>query len=155
MLRNLLQIDREGPMSLPFTDTVRRITDSFARQTMMATFGAVLRDISAGRVVLAAPILPGMHQQQGYGHAALTFGLGDSAAGYAALSLMPDGQEVVTVEMKINLVAPATGNLLIATGEVVKAGRRLIVVRAEVECETGGTRRAVAVLQGTMMPVDL
>jgi uncharacterized protein (TIGR00369 family) len=67
---------------------------------------------------------------------------------------MPLPAEVLTVEMKINLVAPAAGDRLIATGRVVKAGRRLTVVTAEVEVETDGTRRTVALLQGTMLPVE-
>ena len=84
----------------------------------------------------------------------LAFMLGDSAAGYAALSLMPEGREVMTVEMKINLLAPAIGDTLEAIGEVVRAGRRLTVVRAEVFALTGDTRKSVALLQGTMIPVD-
>ena len=82
-----------------------------------------------------------------------TFALGDSAAGYAALSLMEPGAEVLTVEMKVNLIAPAAGTRLIAEGEVVKPGRRLFVVRATVRSEAAdGTLRDVALLQGTMIP---
>ena len=94
-----------------------------------------------------------MQQQHGYAHAGLAFALGDSAAGYSALSVMAAEAEVLTTEMKINLVAPAAGARLIATGEVVKPGRRLVVVRARVEAEgDSGARRLVAVLQGTMIP---
>lgn len=136
-----------------------RLRDSFARQTMMATFGASMDSVAPGRVVLSAPILPGSRQQHGAGHAALTFGLGDSAAGYAALSLLSPGSEVMTVEMKINLLSPARGARLIAVGEVARAGRRLIVVRAEVFAQaTAGDSaadwRSIALLQGTMIPVD-
>lgn len=84
----------------------------------------------------------------------LTFALGDTAAGYAALSLMPEGQEVMTVEMKINLIAPAVGTSLIARSEVMRAGRRLSVVRAEVVALTDGQEKTVALLQGTMIPVN-
>lgn len=132
-----------------------RIRTSFAAQTMMATLGAELVDITEGRVTIAAPILPGSRQQHGFAHAALTFALGDSAAGYSALSMMPEGQEVLTAEMKINLLAPAEGDRLVAAGRVEKAGRRLIVVSAEVFAETDGSRRRVALLQGTMVPVDV
>ena len=132
-----------------------RIRTSFAAQTMMATLGAELVDITEGRVTIAAPILPGSRQQHGFAHAALTFALGDSAAGYSALSMMPEGQEVLTAEMKINLLAPAEGDRLVAEGRVEKAGRRLIVVSAEVFAETDGSRRRVALLQGTMVPVDV
>lgn len=131
-----------------------KLRESFARQSLMATFGAALAEIVSGRVVIEAPILDLARQQHGFGHAALTFGLGDTAAGYAALTLMPAAAEVLTVEMKINLVAPAAGDRLIATGRVVKAGRRLTVVTAEVEAEAGGRRRTVALLQGTMLPVE-
>ncbi|MCC6304918.1 MAG: PaaI family thioesterase [Rhodobacteraceae bacterium] len=129
--------------------TLARVRESFARQTMMATFAARIVDIGPGFCRLAAPIVPGARQQQGFGHAALTFGLGDSAAGYAALTLMDEGIEVLTVEMKVNLLAPAAGARLVAEGRVVRAGRRLTVVTAEVRADG----RAVALLQGTMIAV--
>ncbi|MAX74906.1 MAG: phenylacetic acid degradation protein [Nioella sp.] len=131
-----------------------RIKDSFARQGLMQTLGAELAEIAEGRVVITAPITPAASQQHGFAHAGMTFALGDSAAGYSALTLMPEGAEVLTAEMKINLLAPADGVRLIATGEVVKPGRKLVVVRATVETETAdGTRKPVAILQGTMVPV--
>lgn len=131
-----------------------RIAESFARQSLMATLQAELVAVAPGRVVIAAPLLPGFRQQQGAGHAGVTFALGDTAAGYAALSRMPEGREVLTVEMKINLLAPATGRRLVATGEVLRAGRRLVVVRAGVMAERDGATVAVAELLGTMIPVD-
>ena len=134
--------------------TESRIRQSFAAQSMMATLGAELVEIGEGRIVIAAPILPGSRQQHDFAHAALTFAIGDSAAGYAALTMMPEGQEVLTAEMKINLLAPAKGDRMIAVGRVEKAGRRLIVVSAEVFAETGDDRRRVAMLQGTIMPFD-
>ncbi|MBV2358816.1 PaaI family thioesterase [Thalassococcus sp. CAU 1522] len=126
-----------------------RIRQSFARQAFMTTFEARLDEIAQGAVTISAPILPIAAQQQGYAHAGLTFALGDSAAGYSALSLLPADQEVVTSEMKINLLAPATGDRLVARGRVVKPGRRLIVVLSEVFCGD----RQVALLTGTMVPV--
>ena len=134
-------------------DLHTRIKASFDRQAMMTTFGATLDTVTPGRVTLSAPILPGSRQQQGYAHAALTFGLGDSAAGYAALSLMPDDQEVVTAEIKINLTAPANGDRLVARGQVIKPGRRLMVVTSEVVSIADGQETLVAILQGTMVPV--
>lgn len=131
-----------------------RIKASFARQSMMQTFGATLDAIEPGLVAISAPILPGSRQQQGFAHAALTFGLGDSAAGYAALTTLSEDQEVVTAEIKINLVAPATGARLIAKGRVIKPGRRLIVVTSEVLAVTDSTETLVAILQGTMVPVN-
>lgn len=133
--------------------TTLRIADSFACQTMMQTFGATLGDVRPGEVTISAPILPGMRQQQGFGHAALTFAIGDTAAGYAALSLMEPDQDVLTAEIKINLLAPARGDLLIATGRVIKPGRRLVVVSAEVVSRSDGTDTLIAILQGTMVPV--
>ncbi|WFE74513.1 PaaI family thioesterase [Roseinatronobacter sp. S2] len=130
-----------------------RIADSFARQSMMASLNAELQAAMQGRCIIHAPILPAYGQQHGAAHAAVAFALGDSAAGYAALTTMPAGQEVMTAEMKINLLSPAMGDTLEATGEVVRAGRRLIVVRAEVTAVSGYTRKVVAVLQGTMIGV--
>lgn len=132
-----------------------RIAESFARQSLMATLRAELLEVAAGRVVLAAPLLEGFRQQQGAGHAGVTFALGDTAAGYAALSVMPEGREVMTVEMKINLLAPAVGRRLVATGEVLRAGRRLVIVRAGVVAERDSGPVAVAEMLGTMIPVDV
>jgi len=134
--------------------TETRLHDSFARQALMATFGARLTATTPGRVEITAPLLPLALQQHGAGHAGLTFALADTAAGYAALSLMPPDREVMTVEAKINLIAPAIGSHLIARGEVVRAGRRLSVVRAEVFALRDGVETCVALLQGTMIPVD-
>jgi uncharacterized protein (TIGR00369 family) len=127
---------------------------SFAKQSLMATFGAEITALSPGKVEITAPILPLAHQQHGVGHAGLTFALADTAAGYAALSMMEDGREVMTVEAKINLLAPARGENLIARGEVIRAGRRLTIVRADVFAQENGNETCVAVLQGTMIAVD-
>lgn len=135
------------------TDPGPRIRDSFQRQTMMQTLGATLLAVAPGKVSIAAPILPTSLQQHGAGHAGLAFSIGDSAAGYAALSLMPEGAEVMTVEMKINLMAPALGERLVAEGRVIRPGRRIMVVAADVWAETEDSRKHVAMLQGTMIPV--
>lgn len=129
------------------------LRESFARQSLMTTFGAELSEIAPGRVEITAPIGPGVLQQHGFGHAGLTFALGDTAAGYAALSLMAEGAEVLTAEIKINLLAPARGQSLRAVGEVLKPGRRLVVVRATVLALDGDRETAIAALQGTMVPV--
>ncbi|OWJ75577.1 PaaI family thioesterase [Haematobacter genomosp. 1] len=131
-----------------------RIRASFARQSMLATLKATLDEVAEGRCVISAPLLPETRQQHGAGHAGATFTLVDTAAGYAALTLIPPGTEVMTAEMKINLLSPAIGDRLIATGEVVRAGRRLIVVRGEVVAEEAGRTRTIAIVQGTMIPVD-
>lgn len=133
---------------------MQRIHDSFARQGMMTTLGATLDEVHEGHVTISAPVTPATSQQQGFGHAALTFALGDSAAGYAALTLLPEN-EVVTSEMKIHLLSPAIGQRLIARGRVVKPGRRLVVVMAEVFAERDGAEKQIALLTGTMVPVPL
>lgn len=135
------------------TEEIARIKASFAAQSMMTTFGANLTEIARGTIVIEAPILEGSRQQQGFAHAGLTFSIGDSAAGYAALTTMPLDSEVVTAEMKINLLAPATGDRLVARGRVIKPGRRLVVVASDVFAITGSDEVLVAVLQGTMVPV--
>lgn len=144
-------------MSAPPPDPAaaeRRIRESFARQSLMATFGAAVLRVAEGEVEIAAPILAGARQQHGAGHAGLTFALADTAAGYAALTRIAPGQEVMTAEAKINLLAPALGDRLVARGRVVKAGRRLVVVTAEVVAEAAGRGTTVAIFQGTMIPVD-
>lgn len=135
------------------TDIETRIRDSFARQSMMQTLGAEIDEVSKGKVVITAPILPTSRQQHDVAHAALSFAIGDTAAGYAALTKMPDDQEVMTSEIKINLLAPGAGDYLRATGRVIKPGRRLVVVTAEVHAITGASEKLIAILQGTMVPV--
>jgi len=130
-----------------------RIQDSFAKQSLMKTFGAEVVSVAEGEVVLKSPILPLALQHTGHGHAALSFALGDTAAGFSALTVMPEGAEVVTAEIKINLLAPAAGDYLIARGHVIKPGRRLVVVGATVTAFDGDRQRDVAVLQGSMMAV--
>jgi len=134
-------------------DLESRIRTSFDRQSMMRTLGARLAAIEPGRIAITAPILPTSLQQHGAGHAGLAFSIGDSAAGYAALTLMPENAEVMTVEMKINLMSPATGDQLLAEGRVIRPGRRIMVVAADVWAESAGSRKHVAMLQGTMIPV--
>ena len=130
-----------------------KVRGSFGRQTMMQTLGATMQVVEPGRVVITAPIGAHVRQQQGAAHAGMTFAIGDSAAGFAALTLMPAEAEVMTVEMKINLMAPGIGDRLVAEGRVIRAGRRITVVTAEVRAEAEGAERTVALLQGTMIPV--
>lgn len=130
------------------------IRNSFSRQGLMQTLGCKIDQLEKGRVVLEMEITPAVGQQHGAAHAGATFAMGDSASGYAALSVMEEGAEVMTVEMKINLIAPAAGRRLLAAGEVVKAGRRLVITRCTVQAEADdGSLRDVALLQGTMIPV--
>lgn len=134
-------------------EIVEKIRTSFASQSMMTTMGARIEHISRGEVNLGSDIPSGCLQQQGFGHAALAFGMGDSAAGYAALSVMPPDMDVLTSEMKIHLLSPASGDRLVARGRVIKPGRRLVIVQADVFAVTGDQEKHVALLLGTMVPV--
>lgn len=135
---------------------IDRIYTSFTKQTLMTTLGAKMSHVEPGLVRITAPILETSRQQQGFGHAGLTFSIGDSAAGYAALTMLPLENEIVTAEIKINLLAPARGVLLIATGRVVKSGKRLCVATSEVHAEQeDGSQILIAILQGTMAPVPV
>ncbi|MDO5648914.1 PaaI family thioesterase [Paracoccus sp. (in: a-proteobacteria)] len=130
-----------------------RIQASFDQQSFMTSIGARLTDVAQGRVTIECTAGPGFSQQQGFAHAALTFAIGDSAAGYAALTVAPPDHEVLTSEIKINLLAPAKGHL-IAEGRVIKPGRRLIVVASDVwAVGDDGARIHVAMMQGTIVPV--
>jgi len=132
-----------------------RVTRSFESQSMMKTLGARIHKIEKGKVVIEAPLLPSTLQQQGYVHAGLTFSIGDSAAGYSALTLLPEDQEVMTAEIKINLLAPADGDLMRAEGRVVKHGKKLVVVTSEIHALKDGKKKLIAIMQGTMIPVPL
>ena len=135
---------------------VERITRSFESQSMMKTLGARIHKVEkGGKVIIEAPLLPSTLQQQGYGHAGLTFSIGDSAAGYSALTLLPEDQEVMTAEIKINLLAPSDGELLRAEGKVVKPGKRLVVVTSEIYALKDGQTKLIAIMQGTMVPVPV
>ena len=135
-----------------FADYRQKVQNSFDQQSLMRTFAAELTIIDPGECTITAPILADHRQRHGFAHAGLTFALGDSAAGYAALTLMEEADEVLTVEMKINLLAPANGEMLVAVGRVIKPGRRLIIVGADVFARENGLDRQVALLQGTMIP---
>lgn len=129
------------------------IRASFARQGMMNTLHGEMLEVAPGLCRIAAPITEAVKQQHGLAHGGLIFALGDSAAGYAALSVLAPGQEVVTSELKIHYLAPGLGQRLIATGRVIKPGRRLVIVRADVVAQDGTRETDVATLIGTMVPV--
>jgi uncharacterized protein (TIGR00369 family) len=117
----------------------------------MATLGAELVDVSDGRVAIAVPIEARLSQQDGFLHAGVVVAALDSACGYAALTLMPEDAEVLTVELKVNLLAPAAGDRLLAEGEVVRAGRTLTVCRGDAFAEDGSERVHVATMLATMV----
>lgn len=138
----------------PTSDYEARIRGSFAKQGLMATLGATLGKISPGAVEIEIRPNPAISQQHGFIHAGAISAIADSAAGYAALSLMPDGRGVLTTEYKINLLAPAVGDRIVARGRVVKAGRTLTLAQAEVFAETDGHEKLIALLTTTLMTVE-
>jgi uncharacterized protein (TIGR00369 family) len=117
----------------------------------MATLGADLATVAAGHVEIALPIEPRLSQQNGFLHAGVVVAALDSACGYAALTLMPDDAEVLSVEFKVNLLAPASGDRLVAEGNVVRAGRTLTVCGGDAYAEQGAERVHVATMLATMV----
>ena len=136
------------PRNPDFESVVR---SSFARQQHMATLGAELRHVSPGHVHISAPFSTAFTQQNGYWHAGAVASIADSASGYAAFSLAEAGTDVLAVEFKINLLAPARGESFVAEASVVRAGRTLIVCRAEVFGIVGSTRSHVATMLSTLI----
>ena len=131
-----------------------RIRSSFAKQGLMGTLGATLGDVSPGQVEIMLRPHPAISQQHGFIHAGAISAIADTAAGYAALSLMPEGRGVLTTEFKINLVAPAAGDRMIVRGKVIKAGRTLTLAQTEVFAESSGEEKLIALLTATMMTID-
>lgn len=130
-----------------------RIRESFARQAAMKLIGAEVVSVQPGEVVLSLVHKPELTQQHGYLHAGVITTLLDSAAGYAALTTMPEGKEVVSVEFKVNMLSPAVGERFRAVGQVRRAGKTLTVVTAEAFALQDGQEKLVALLQGTMFAV--
>ena len=148
-------VDEEGPRHVARDpDFEARVRASFAKQPMMETLGATLDEVEPGRVTIVMPPAPHILQQHGFVHGGAVAAIADSAAGYAALSLMPKGAGVLTTEFKINLLAPASGDRLVATGMVIRAGRSLTVAMAEVHSETAGALKLVALLTASMMTIE-
>jgi uncharacterized protein (TIGR00369 family) len=133
---------------------VARVQESFDRQGLMRLLGAELIHVSPGQVKITLPRRPEVSQQHGYVHAGATSAIADSAGGYAALTMMPMTSDVLTVEYKLNLVAPAAGDHLEAIGSVLKSGRTLSVCRLEVFAVQGVERKLVAAGQQTLISIS-
>src|SRR5215831_18199233 len=128
------------------------IRTSFARQAIMQLIGANLGRVEPGFVEITLPYREDLTQQHGYLHAGIVSTIADSACGYAALSLMPSDSEVLTVEFKVNLLRPAKGVSFVARSGVIKAGRTLSVVTADVfAVSDSGEEQLIATMQGTMI----
>jgi uncharacterized protein (TIGR00369 family) len=138
-------------------DFERRVRASFARQAVMATLGATLQRVLPGEVVISLPFREDLTQQHGFLHAGIVTAVVDSACGYAALTLMEPGAAVLSVEFKVNLLAPARGAFFEAVGRVVRAGRTVTVVSGELRAFAAAEPRSdstvVAIMTGTMMAV--
>lgn len=127
---------------------------SFERQGIMRTLGAELTRVLPGQVDIAVPYREGLTQQHGYFHAGVATTLVDSACGYAALTLMPEGSEVLSVEFKINFLAPARGEFLRAEGRVLRSGRTITVCHGDVYAVADGAQTLCATMIATMIRVD-
>jgi uncharacterized protein (TIGR00369 family) len=133
----------------------QRVHDSFARQAVMATLGARLDVADPGRVVIVMPHKAELAQQHGFLHAGIVATVLDSACGYAAFSLMPADAAVLTIEFKVNLLAPARGPWMRCEGLVVKAGRTISVVEGRAwQHEAGGPESLCATMTATVMTVQ-
>jgi uncharacterized protein (TIGR00369 family) len=139
-----------NPQSPNFARLVR---ESFSKQKIMQTIGACLGKISPGEVEITLPFREDLTQQNGFLHAGIVTTILDSACGYAAYTLMPEDANVLSVEFKINLCAPATGERMIARAKVKKPGRTLTVCEGDVLAVQDGAEKLVATMQATMMTV--
>jgi len=128
-----------------------RVRASFEKQQLMTTIGAMLDRVEAGKVDIRLPFRADLTQQHGFLHAGTIAAVADSACGYAALSLMPADAGVLSIEFKVNMLAPAKGDAIVARGVVIRAGRTIMVCRADVVSITGRDEKLVAAMQGTMM----
>ena len=136
-------------------DYEQRCRESFARQPAMATIGIEIVEVCAGTVVLTMPHRADLTQQHGFQHAGIVATGLDTACGYAAFTLMPADAGVLTIEFKVNLLAPARGPLLTFEGTVTKPGRTISVVdgRAYESAAADGERKLVATMTATLMTI--
>jgi uncharacterized protein (TIGR00369 family) len=131
----------------------QEVRNSFAAQALMSTIGARLERVAAGEIEISVPYRVDLTQQHGFLHAGVVAAALDSACGYAAFSLMPEGVGVLSIEFKTNLLAPARGDELIARGRVVRAGRTVTVCQADAFMIEAGDEKPVATMLATMMTI--
>lgn len=141
------------PFYPPDPRFAERVWASFQQQTVMAAIGASVRSVAPGAVEIELPFRADLCQQDGFLHAGIVTTIVDSACGYAAYTLMPTGAWVLSVEFKINFLAPAVGERFIARGTVARAGRNLTVCTGEVVALSQDSERVIALMQATMMAV--
>jgi uncharacterized protein (TIGR00369 family) len=135
-------------------DFEERVRSSFVRQKAMATIGAELTKVTRGVVEIEMPFAPELTQQHGFLHAGVISTALDSACGYAAFSMMPPDAAVLTIEFKVNLLAPGKGERFLFRGAVTKPGRTIIVADGQAYAfDAGGEAKMIATMTGTMMTV--
>ena len=139
------------PSDSNFEELARR---SFATQGIMQLLGASMRTIDPGHCIIDLPFNENLTQQDGFFHAGATSTIADSAGGYAALTLMPAGSRILTVEFKINLIAPADGDRLTAEAKVIKSGRTLTISTIEVTSHKGENASLCALVQQTAICIS-
>jgi uncharacterized protein (TIGR00369 family) len=132
----------------------KKVRDSFRQQLFMSTLGAVIMSVSRGRVEIRFPFSSNLTQQNGFVHAGAVTSIMDSACGYAALSVAPQEADVLSVEFKVNLLAPGVGELFVARASVKRAGKRLAVCTADAFAVRGGKEKLIATMLATIMNVD-
>ena len=132
-------------------DVEEKIHRSFERQGFMRTLGASLFSVASGEVQIEVPVRPQFSQQHGFTHAGVIVAVTDSACGYAALSVADPSLEVLTVELKVNLLAPAAGDVLRAVGRVVRRGRTLTVCQGDAFSRSDDQEKHVATVLATMI----
>ena len=135
----------------PDPDFAERVRRSFARQRLLATLGATLDRVAPGEVDIRLPFREDLAQQHGFLHAGAITSIVDTACGYAALTLMPAGAAVLSVEFKLNLLSPGRGESFVARARVKRPGRTVTVVTGDVFALQGGEERLVATMLATMM----
>jgi uncharacterized protein (TIGR00369 family) len=129
------------------------VRESFARLALMRTIGATLERVTAGEIEIVIPFREDLTQHHGFMAAAVLTAIVDVACGYAAMTLMPAGSSVLTIEYKANFLAPARGHRMVARGRVIRPGRTVTVCAGDVVAVDGGTEKPVATLLATMMRV--
>jgi uncharacterized protein (TIGR00369 family) len=129
----------------------QRVRESFRRQAFMVTIGAELVCVTPGAVEIRVPFTQHLTQQNNFVHAGVITSILDSACGYAALSVAPENAEVLSVEFKVNLLAPAVGESFIARSQVKRAGKTLTVCTADAFAVNQGNEKLVAIMQATIM----
>ena len=148
-------MDKSNGSFVPLApDFAKRVESSFAQQSVMNLIGARLTKVLAGEVEIMIPFRDNLTQQHGFLHAGIITTIVDSACGYAALSLMPAGASVLTIEFKVNLLSPARGENFLARGTVVKPGKTITVCSGNVYASVAEESKLIATMTATMMALQ-